>query len=92
MPKYYNDEQMKEVRLALEDQIFAWPGVVQKRMFGCPGYRADDNLFAILTSGAVVLTKLPAADREELLRRPGASVFHVDNRTVKGWVTAPKRG
>lgn len=89
--RYYSEEPMKFLRTELEGQLLCWPGVTAKTMFGCPCYLAHGVLFAFLVTGGVVMTRLPTADADELIRRRGARPFEAGKRTVRAWHGVPVR-
>ncbi len=83
--KYYSEEDMKDTRLFLEDNILNWPKVTTKKMFGCPCYKADEKLFAFIVTKGVVLTKLTESDRNDLATKLQITPFQAGTRTVKSW-------
>jgi hypothetical protein len=85
MPKLYTDEASGEIRAALEDVVLGWPGVTSAKMFGCPSYRANGVMFAVLTDEGLVITKLSEAEREGAARDLGAEVFVGHGREIPGW-------
>ena len=88
---YYSEEEMGRIRVQLEQDVMGWTGVRQRTMFGCPAYSAGDTLFAFLVTGGLVLTQWGEHEREELVRREGATPFRAGTRTVPGWITVPVR-
>ncbi len=87
--KFYNDATMRASREALEATVLAWPGVARKEMMGCLVYFRGRRFFAFLVTGALVITKLPDADRAALAKRPGAKPFEMSGRTSSTWVQLP---
>jgi hypothetical protein len=87
--KYYSEEDMKDIRLAFEEEILAWPEVTTKKMFGCPCYKADNKLFVFLVTGGVVLTKLSESDRETLTNLFNTEPFQAGIKTVNNWPRIP---
>ena len=83
--KYYIEEEMQEIRTALEDEVLTWSNVTTKKMFGCPCYKANNKLFTFLVTGGVVLTKLSEADRESLYSSFKTSPFQAGKKTVNNW-------
>lgn len=84
--KYYSEEDTKQLRLALEEQVLRWPGVVRNKMFGVPCYLARGKLFVFLVTDGIVITKLAQSDREALLQRPNAEAFRGGDRIYRTWV------
>jgi hypothetical protein len=55
-------------------------------MFGCPSYRADGTLLAVLVTDGVALTRLPSDNREQVTHAFEAGPFQAGERTVTKWV------
>lgn len=89
--KFYSEEEMKALRLGLEEKILGWPQVRPKRMFGCPCYQAKGKLFAFLVTMGIVITQLPQAEREAVARQHPTAPFKAGRRTVQSWVRATVR-
>jgi hypothetical protein len=87
--RYYSEEETGGLRLELEQAVLRWRGVGTKRMFGCPCYHADGNLFAFLVTDGIVVTRLSEADRATLSRWPGTGSFQAGKKTVRGWTRIP---
>jgi TfoX/Sxy family transcriptional regulator of competence genes len=64
------------------------PSVEVKPMFGNLGAFVNGNMFMGLF-GSDVGVKLPPADQEELLARPGTGPFGPTERPMGGYVTLP---
>ncbi len=84
--KYYSEEDTKDLRLALEEEVLSWPQVSTKKMFGCPCYQAKGKLFVFLVTKGIVITQLEQADREELSRQHQTAFFQAGKKIVKNWV------
>ena len=87
--KIYSENQMQLIREEFESEILQRPHVITKKMFGCPCYKAKDNLFAFLVTEGIVLTKLSETERTEALTIPGAQFFEQNHRVVKKWIRIP---
>lgn len=87
--KYYSEEETKDLRLALEDEVLSWPHVGTSKMFGCPCYRARGTLFAFLFMDSLVVTSLGEKDREKISRQRKTMPFEAANRKIKSWVRIP---
>ena len=87
--KYYDEQQMGEMRAAFEALVMAWPDVSTRKMFGCPSYRAQGHLFAVILTGSLVLTQLPPEVRQALPPELGATAFTAGPRTVLKWAQIP---
>lgn len=65
------------------------PGGEQRKMFGYPALFANGNMAAGLHGSGLVL-RLPDAEREALLRLPGAHPFEpMPGRVMREYVVAP---
>lgn len=84
--KYFDSDRGAAVKEAFEEMVLDWPGVTATTMFGCPSYRADGTLFAVLVTGAVALTQLPDEDRDEVAQSFETGPFQAGDRTVTRWV------
>ena len=82
--KYYSEVQMADLRLAFENKILTLPEVRMKRMFGCPCYQANGNLFAFLVTNGVVITQLEEKNRDELARE--GKFFRAGKKVVRNWI------
>lgn len=65
----YSEEAMHTIRVTLERELFRWPGVATKAIFGLPGYIVNGRVFALLVTGGIILTKLTETDRKEVIKR-----------------------
>ena len=84
--KYYTEEDTKDLRLALEKQVFNWPNVTTKKMFGCPCYQVNEKLFVFLVTKGIVITSLHEVEIEELTQKYNTTFFQAGNKIVKKWV------
>jgi len=87
--QYYNEEKMKNFRLKIEKEIFNWPGVTTKKMYGCPCYKYKHKLFAFLVTDGVVLTKTSEQDKVDLSEKFKIKPFQAATRTMKNWPQIP---
>ena len=87
--QYFDAEQGAELKVAFEDLVLDWPSVAAETMFGCPSYRADGTIFAVLVTDGIVLTRLPPDERTQLEQLFDTSPFDAGGRTVEKWVTVP---
>ena len=92
MTTYYSEEQMAGVRDVFEAQVMAWPGVTGRVMFGCPAYRADGTIFALLITGGLALTRLDDQQQAALAEQFAVRPFVTDDRVIKKWAVVPIRG
>ena len=90
--KYYSEEKMKELRMALEDNVLSWPHVAATKMFGCPCYRAKGTIFAFLFMDSIVITRLSEKERESISRQRRTMPFEAANRKIPHWLRIPMEG
>lgn len=83
---YFDGEEAGDLKAAFDEAVLDWPDVTAETMFGCPSYRADGTLFAVLVTGGVALTRLPDDQREPLGRSFETGPFEAGDRTVTKWV------
>lgn len=83
---YYSEEATRDLRAAFEEKVLRWAQVGAKRMFGCPCFQANGQLFAFLVTRGVVLTQLGQSDREALSSRFHAAPFRGGRRVVRNWL------
>ena len=83
--KYYSEDEMKEIRVVLENEVLNWPGVTTKKMFGCPCYKANNKLFGFVVTNGIVLTKLSDTEQVEVRKEFKSEPFQAGKRTVNGW-------
>jgi hypothetical protein len=84
--KYFDRDDGAALRAAFEETVLDWPGVTATTTFGCPSYRADGTLFAVLVTEGVALTRLPDERREAIAREFATGPFEAGDRTVTKWV------
>jgi hypothetical protein len=84
--KYYSEEDMKEIRLSLENEVLHWGRVSFRKMFGCPCYKVNEQLFVFLVTKGIVFTRLNEADRLELSSQFQTTSFKASGRDMKNWL------
>jgi hypothetical protein len=89
MGRYYDEATMGEIRQAFETDVLAWAGVTTSKMFGCPCYRANGSMFAVILTGSLVLTELPPEVRGALPPELGATAFTAGPRKIEKWAQIP---
>lgn len=87
--QYFDAEAGAELKAAFDELVDGWSKVSQTTMFGCPSYQADGELFAVLTTDAVTLTRIPEDRRAEVIDAFDAGPFQAGDRTVTKWVQVP---
>jgi len=83
----YEQEKMQGIQSILERDLFRWPGVTTKVLFGNPAYVVNGRIFAIRVTDGIVLTRLDNTEGEavSLLFR----TFPVTGRSgavIKTWI------
>lgn len=84
--EYFDEEAGAALRSAFDELVLDWPDVTATTMFGCPSYRADGTLFAVLVTDGVALTRLPHDHREQVAEAFETGPFQAGERTVEKWV------
>ena len=91
--QYFDETAGAGLRAAFDDLVGGWEEeVTTVTMFGCPSYRANGKVFAVLTTDAVALTRLPEEVRADLEADRGTEPFDANGRTVRKWVQVPTDG
>ncbi len=90
--KFYDEEQMRDLRETLEKSVLKWPGVLPKEMMGCLCYFRGKKFFAFLVTKGIVVTKLTEDERSKLSERPGSKPFEMAGRTSSKWIQVQLRG
>jgi hypothetical protein len=83
--KYYSEDKMETIRVALEEKVLAWDSITTKKMFGCPCYKANNKLFGFLVTDGVVFTKLSETERDEVVDTFKAKPFQAGKRSMGSW-------
>lgn len=87
--QYFDAEAGAELKSAFDELVGGWSKVSQTTMFGCPSYQAAGTLFAVLTTDAVALTRIPEDRRTEMIDEFDAGPFQAGDRTVTKWIQVP---
>jgi hypothetical protein len=87
--KYYTEEDTKEIRLVLEQEVLGWYQVDFKKMFGCPCYTANCKLFIFLVTKGLVITRLNETDRVKLSVEYGSKPFRAGTKDMANWCQIP---
>ena len=91
--QYFDEQAGTGLREAFDELVGGWEAEVSTgTMFGCPSYRANGKLFAVLTTDAVALTRLPEDVRADLETERGTGPFDANGRAVRKWVRVPTDG
>ena len=92
--QYFDEQAGAGLREAFDDLVGGWgkEEVSTVTMFGCPSYRANGKVFAVLTTDAVALTRLPEDVRADLEAERETEPFDANGRAVRKWVQVPTDG
>ena len=82
------DEQLAaQVRSHLEDAR----GVVEKKMFGGVAFLINGNMSVGIHKGELIV-RIPPEETDEALKKPGARLFDITGRPMKGWILVGGKG
>lgn len=91
--QYFDEQTGVALRDAFDDMVGGWEEDVSTvTMFGCPCYRANGKVFAVLATGGVALTRLPDDVRADLEAKRETEPFDANGRTTRKWVQVPTDG
>ena len=90
--QYFDEQAGAGLQEAFDDLVGGWEEVSTVTMFGCPSYRANGKVFAVLTTEAVALTRLPEDVRAALEAERETEPFDANGRVVRKWVQVPTDG
>ncbi|ELZ74014.1 hypothetical protein C5B91_00270 [Haloferax sp. Atlit-10N] len=65
----------------------SWPAVERTALFGCPSFRANGTLFAVVSEQGLSLTSLSAESRAAVAKRHRVLPFEANGRIVGSWAT-----
>ena len=85
MGRKYIEDDAGDLRVALEAHVLTWERVGKRRMFGCPSYMADGTLFAMVITGAIVLTHLTPESRVSLASIAKVEPFQAGRKLIHKW-------
>jgi hypothetical protein len=77
----YDEGLAQEIR----DRLGAEPGVTEKRMFGGIAFLLHGNM-AVGVSGADLMVRVGPDHTDAALARPGARIFDMTGRPMRGWI------
>jgi TfoX/Sxy family transcriptional regulator of competence genes len=75
----------------LRDLIGAQPGLAEKKMFGGLAMLLHGNM-AVGVHGEALVVRTEPSQQERLLAEPGARVFDLTGRPMKGWLLVDPAG
>jgi TfoX N-terminal domain len=82
------DEQLAS---RLRELIGAEPGLTEKKMFGGLAMLLDGNM-AVGVHGQALIVRTDPSQQERLLAEPGARVFDMTGRPMRGWLLVDPAG
>lgn len=77
----YDEQLASRIRTVLDDD----PGLDEKRMFGGIAFLINGNMACGVHTDNLIV-RLDRADYDEALSRPGAAVFDLTGKPMKGWL------
>lgn len=83
-------EELTRLKALLDGALAGLENVEPKRLFGCDGWFAGGNIFALVWKEGRLGLRLSDPDLQaEALAQPGAGPWVVDGKPVKHWVLLP---
>lgn len=82
------DEQLAS---AVRTELSGRRGIVEKRMFGGVAFLVNGNM-SIGVHKSELIVRLPPEEAAEALKEPGARVFDIAGRPMKGWLLIGSSG
>jgi hypothetical protein len=83
----YDEDLAERVR----DQLADEPGLSERKMFGGLAFMLDGNMCCGVTGGDLMVRIAPEST-DEALERPGARIFDMTGRPMKGWLVVGAEG
>ena len=77
--------------IRLRDLIGDEPGLAEKRMFGGLAMLLHGNM-AVGVHGEALVVRIHPVQQDQLLAEPGARVFDLTGRPMKGWLLVDPSG
>lgn len=76
------DEQLAS---AVRKELAAQPGLVEKKMFGGLAFLINGNMGVGIHKNELIV-RLSPEETAEALKEPGARIFDITGRPMKGWL------
>jgi TfoX/Sxy family transcriptional regulator of competence genes len=83
----YDPRLADDVRAHLGDH----PGLTEKQMFGGIAFMVNGNM-AVGVSGNELMVRVGKEAHDEAVARPGARIFDLSARPMRGWVSVAPEG
>ena len=83
----YDEALASEIR----HRISSHPGLTEKQMFGGIAFMIEGNM-AVGVSGNELMVRVGKESHDEAVARPGARIFDLSSRPMRGWVVVAPEG
>src|SRR5262245_36432724 len=83
----YDEALAARIRAQLETTR----GVVEKKMFGGVAFLVNGNMSVGVHKDELIV-RIPPEETDEALKKPGARLFDITGRPMKGWLLVGGRG
>lgn len=85
-------ERIQQLESVVSRIATDWKSVTSKKMFGCPAYWVNGNVFALVWKHGRIGVKLPKPDQfEKLMSVDGAEPWKAGPMTMSHWVLVPEK-
>ncbi len=90
MPGPASSQELTRLKAVLDGALAGLENVTPKRLFGCDGWFAQGNIFALVWKEGRLGLRLSEAELfAEAMAQPGAEPWLQDGKAVKHWVLLP---
>jgi TfoX/Sxy family transcriptional regulator of competence genes len=83
----YDEQMADDIRARIGDR----PDVTEKEMFGGIAFMVGGNM-AVGVSGDELMVRVGKSAHDEAVARPGARIFDLSARPMRGWVVVSPQG
>lgn len=83
----YDEAVAEEIRI----RIGSHPGLTERKMFGGIAFMVNGNM-AVGVSGTDLMVRVGEDGHDEAVSRPGARIFDLSARPMRGWVVVTPDG
>jgi TfoX/Sxy family transcriptional regulator of competence genes len=77
----------RELAERIRTLVAAVPDLTEKAMFGGLGFLVAGNMAVAASAKGGLLVRVDPEETDALLSSPGASLFEMGGRTMKGWLS-----
>lgn len=81
-----------EIAARIRSVLGARPDIVEKKMFGGVGFMLNGNMLAGSTAKGALMIRIAPDRQDEALARPGASIMHMGEKPMKGFLAVTDEG